>query len=69
MKMFLAGQWVDRKERSEVRNPFDGTVIDTVPKANAEDVEQALAAAVEGAKIMRRMPGYERYRILHHAAN
>ena len=33
MKMFIAGQWVDRPQRSEVRNPFDGTVIDTVPKA------------------------------------
>jgi acyl-CoA reductase-like NAD-dependent aldehyde dehydrogenase len=67
MKMFVAGQWVDRPGPSEVRNPYDGTVIDTVPKATPADVEQALACAVEGARQMRRMPGYERYQILHRA--
>jgi acyl-CoA reductase-like NAD-dependent aldehyde dehydrogenase len=68
MKMFVAGQWVDRPQRSEVRNPYDGTLIDTVPKATPADVEHALAGAVEGAGQMRRMPGYERYQILHRAS-
>jgi acyl-CoA reductase-like NAD-dependent aldehyde dehydrogenase len=67
MRMYVRGQWVDRPQKIEVRNPFDGTVIDTVPKAAAEDVEAALAGAVEGAKIMRRMPGHERYKILRKA--
>jgi glyceraldehyde-3-phosphate dehydrogenase (NADP+) len=67
--MFLAGQWVDRPDRIEVRNPFDDTVIDTVPAASPEDVDRALAAAVEGAKIMRGMPGHERYQILRRAAD
>jgi acyl-CoA reductase-like NAD-dependent aldehyde dehydrogenase len=68
MKMFVAGQWVDRAQRSEVRNPYDGTVIDTVPKATPADVEHALAGAVEGARLMRRMAGYERYKILNRAS-
>lgn len=68
MKMFVAGNWVDKPERTEVRNPFDGSVIDTVPKVDAGDVERALATAVEGSQIMRKLSGYERYRILHRAS-
>jgi acyl-CoA reductase-like NAD-dependent aldehyde dehydrogenase len=68
MKMFLAGGWVDKPQRLDVRNPYDDTVIDTVPKADAGDVDRALAGAVAGAKTMRAMPGYERYQILHRAA-
>lgn len=69
MKMFIGGEWVDKRARIEVRNPFDNSVIDTVPRAEADDVERALAGAVEGAAIMRRMSGYERARILRKAAD
>ena len=68
MKMFVAGSWLDKPGKIEVHNPFDGAVIDTVPKADESDVERALAAAVEGAKIMRAIPGYERFQILHKAS-
>ncbi len=68
MKMHVAGQWVDKPQRIEVRNPFDNSVLDTVPKADVADVERAVAGAVEGARIMRDMPAYERYRILAKAA-
>ncbi len=40
MKMFVAGQWLDKSEKSEVHNPYDGSVVDTVPKADAGDVDQ-----------------------------
>jgi acyl-CoA reductase-like NAD-dependent aldehyde dehydrogenase len=69
MKMFVAGQWVEKPSRIEVRNPFDDTVIDTVPAAGPDDVDAALAGAVEGARIMRNMPGHERYKILRRAAD
>lgn len=68
MKMHIAGQWVDKDEKIEVLNPFDGSVVDTVPKGTAADVDVALASAVEGAKIMAAMPAYERYQILHRAS-
>ena len=45
MKMLLAGQWVDREKTIDVRDPFDDSLIDTVPAATADDVETALAAA------------------------
>jgi acyl-CoA reductase-like NAD-dependent aldehyde dehydrogenase len=69
MRMFLAGKWVDKVDHLEVRNPYDDTVIDTVPKADADDVDRALAGAVEGARIMRALPGYERFKILRRAAD
>jgi acyl-CoA reductase-like NAD-dependent aldehyde dehydrogenase len=68
MKMLIAGQWIDKPVRIEVCNPFDGTVIDTVPRAGEGDVERALAGAVEGARIMRGMSGHERAKILRKAA-
>ena len=68
MKMFLRGQWVDKPQKIEVKNPFNGDVIDAVPKADAADVDAALAGAVEGAAVMRRLPGYERFKILSRAA-
>ncbi len=69
MKMYLAGRWVDTPEKIEVHNPYDGSVVDTVPKADREDVERALEAAEKGAAVMARLPGYERYRILKKAAD
>ncbi|HZZ28005.1 MAG TPA: aldehyde dehydrogenase family protein [Pirellulales bacterium] len=68
MKMFVAGHWIDKPEKLEVHNPFDDSVVDTVPKADHTDVDKALASAVEGACIMRAMPGYERFQMLHEAA-
>lgn len=69
MKMYLRGEWVERKERVEVKSPFDGSVVDTVPQARAEDVDTAIAGAVEGAAAMRQLPAYERFKILRKTAD
>lgn len=29
MKMLLAGEWVEREEKIEVRDPYDDSIIDT----------------------------------------
>ncbi len=64
MEMLLAGDWVDRPNKIEVRDPFDDSLVDTVPAATVEDVELALAAAVDGARTARGMTTFERSRIL-----
>ena len=69
MKMLLGGNWVDRAEKIEVLNPFDGSVVDTVPHSSLADVEEALAAAVRGARVMRDLTGYQRYEILMKVAD
>ena len=67
MKMYLAGEWVDRDEKINVLNPFNGQVFDTVPSAGIEDVVDAIASAVRGAKVMASMSGHQRYEILMRA--
>ena len=68
MQFFLSGKWQDRDETIDVINPFDNSVIDTVPKANAADVDAALTTLEQGAKTMRAMPAYNRYQILRRTA-
>ena len=69
MKIFLAGNWVDKPKKLEVKNPFDNSVIDTVPRADAADLEKALAFAERGAKVMAKLSSYERWKILRKAAD
>ena len=69
MKNFIAGQWVDKPKKIEVRNPFDNSVIDTVPRADAADLTKALAFAERGAKVMAKLTAYERWKILRKAAD
>ena len=69
MKIFLAGNWVDRAKKIEVKNPFDESVIDTVPRADTADLEKALAFAERGAKVMAKLSSYDRWKILRRAAD
>lgn len=69
MRMYFAGDWQTGGSPIEVRSPFDDSVVDSVPQANPDDVERAVAAAVAGAAEMRKLPGYERFRILRRAAD
>ncbi len=45
MKFWALGQWQDGERVIEVRNPYDGALIGTVPKASAELVTEAIAFA------------------------
>lgn len=69
MKNFIAGEWIDKAKRIEVRNPFDNSIVDTVPRADAADVERALAYAARGAKVMAKLTAYEKWKILRKAAD
>src|SRR5437867_7371404 len=68
MKMYVAGQWIDKPQTINVVNPYDNSVIDTVPRADRSDVERALGSAVRGAQVMAKLPGYERWKVLKKAA-
>lgn len=47
LNMFIGGQWVEAQsgKRTEVRNPADNSLITTVPEADQQDVDLAVAAA------------------------
>src|SRR3990172_9490994 len=68
MKMYVAGQWLDKPKKIDVLNPYDNSVVDTVPRAEAADVERALESGVRGARAMAGLSGYERWKILKKAA-
>ena len=68
MKMFCAGKWVDRTDTLNVNNPFNGSVVDTVPRATPADVDSAVATLVRGAEAMRKMSAYDRGIMLRRAA-
>ncbi len=68
MKMHINGKWVDKDEKIEVKNPFNGEVIDTVPAGTPEDVKKAIDATVEGYEINRNLPVHKRVDILLKAA-
>ena len=69
MRIFYGGQWHEGQRQIEVKHPFDGKVVDTVPQVGAAEVEAALAGAAQGAALMRKLPGYDRFQILRKAAD
>jgi acyl-CoA reductase-like NAD-dependent aldehyde dehydrogenase len=66
-KLYVAGEWIETGEWSEVKSPYDETVIGRVPKGDAALVEKAAseaAAAFEEGNF----PAYERAAFLDRAA-
>jgi phosphonoacetaldehyde dehydrogenase len=62
----IAGEKVAARRSFEVRYPYTGEVIGTVPKATVDDVRRAfdIGARLQGSRLTR----YDRYRILMQAA-
>ena len=69
MKMYINSAWVDSPQKVSVRSPYTQEIVDTVPDATSEQVEQALAAAEKGAVAMAKLTAYERCQILMRAAD
>ncbi|RPJ42764.1 MAG: aldehyde dehydrogenase family protein [Candidatus Latescibacterota bacterium] len=65
----IGGRWVDRDEKIEVRDPFDDSLVDTVPSANEKDVLSAIESAERGFQVMRRLPTHQRVTILRKTAD
>ena len=68
-RMYVAGEWRRAEREDAVTSPSSSEVLDTVPRASAADADRALAAAVEGARTMRRLTGHDRLTILERAAD
>ena len=67
MKMIIDGKKVDSLsgETFDVINPATGKVIESVPKATAEDIDLAVTAAVKGQKEWAKTSVTQRADILH----
>ena len=66
--MYICGKWVERTETIPVVDPFSQTIVDTVPQASVNDINQAVTSASSGAAAMARLTAYDRYKILNRAA-
>jgi len=64
-KMRIAGELVGGTRTIDVRNPYNGNVVGTVPKATVDEVRRAFAIARSYKPTLTR---HDRYRILHRAA-
>ena len=70
MEMFIDGAWRRGAsgKRMDVVNPVDASVIDTVPRGDAEDADFALRAAHRALAGWSATPVAERARLQHRAA-
>lgn len=66
-RMLIGGTWVGGDSRIQVRNPFDGQMVGSVPDGTTADLEAAIAAA--GSALEVDWPLSERYRVLMRAAD
>lgn len=66
MKMIIGGNYVDSSsgEVIEVTNPYDGSLVDTVPSATKEDVDKAVDIAVAAQKEWKKVPVYKRVELV-----
>src|SRR5215468_8657524 len=65
---FLDGRWIDEGDPVEILAPYDGSVIPRVTQARREHAEVAIAAAVKAFGTTRRLPAFERQRVLRQIA-
>jgi len=69
MDMLIDGRWVKTSETIEVTDPWDGSVVDTVPRGTAAHVDEAIAAAARAFRTWRFAPVHEKMRVLRAVAD
>ena len=61
---FLDGHWRDDGDVVEIKAPYDGNLIARIVQGRREHAEAAIAAAVKAFGTTRRLPAFERQRVL-----
>ena len=64
----LDGKWIEEGDPVEIRAPYDGSVVGRVFQGRREHAEAAIAAAVKAFGTTRRLPAFERQRVLRRVA-
>ena len=65
---FLDNRWVEDGDPIDIHSPYDGGIIGRVTQGRREHAEAAIATAVKGFGTMRRLPAFERQRMLRRVA-
>lgn len=69
--MLIGGKWIQAdaaRGRFDVRFPYDGRIVGTLPLASRDDVEEAVSSAGRAFVTMRAMPAHRRADILRKTA-
>jgi acyl-CoA reductase-like NAD-dependent aldehyde dehydrogenase len=64
----LDGKWIEGGDELEIRAPYDGSVVGRVFQGRREHADAAIAAAVKAFGTTRRLPAFERQRVLRRVA-
>ena len=64
----LDGKWIEDGDVVEIRAPYDGSVVGRVFQGKRAHAEAAIAAAVKAFGTTRRLPAFERQRVLRRVA-
>lgn len=67
--IFINGQWQESTTLKEILSPYDGYRIGQVFWASQDQVKQAIEAATKAFDLARKIPSYERARILEEIAS
>ncbi len=65
---FIDGRWIEEGTPLEILAPFDGSLLATVYQGTHRHAEAAIAAAVKAFGTTRRLPAFERQRVLRQVA-
>src|ERR1700722_16742191 len=66
---YVDGKWLDEGDIVEIHAPYDGAVIASVHQGRREHAEAAIAASVKAFGTTRRLPAFERQRVLRRIAD
>src|SRR6195256_3820598 len=64
----IGGKWYEEGAAQEIRSPFDGSVVSRTWVGTRKHAEQAIASAVTAFGTTRRLPAFERQRVLRAVA-
>src|SRR6185437_9275766 len=67
-RFLLDGKWIEEGDLIEIKSPFDQTVVAQVFQGKKKHAEGAIAAAVKAFGTTRRLPAFERQRVLRRVA-
>jgi acyl-CoA reductase-like NAD-dependent aldehyde dehydrogenase len=68
-RALIGGEWRSPEIVSDLIDPYRGDLVGNAPVSTLRDCDDALGAAVLGARHMARMPGYERAALLRRMAD
>ncbi len=67
--LLIDGEWIyDREPLCDIENPSDESILGQVPKATAQDLQNALASSARGFEVWRKTPPSERAAVMRRAA-